>query len=417
MQEHPEVDVVTVGTGWTAAIIAQQMADAGLQVVSLERGGARWTWPDFAHNHDYLRYAQRNAMMQDLSKESWTWRPNPGVPALPFREHGGHQLGQGLGGAGAHWAAESWRFQPEDFHYRSHHLDRYGADKLPEGNAIHDWPVSYEELEPFYDRFEYDVGVSGRAGNIGGQIVPGGNPFEGWRSRPFPLPPLATMSFGELFIEAIADNFDHSDLDFIGGGRISDAGGEADPIGIVGDIPWLGGQDEARQWGRQFKDAMPAAYNSTTVLVVHAEDMSFESKFMDLDPTYTDALGLPLLRLTYDWSDNERNMYRYLAARAEEIMLAMGADEIAVVDELPGYMISQGPTHPTGGAIMGTDPSNSVCNKYGQVWDAPNLFVTGAAQFPQNPGANPTETICALAYYTADAVQNGYLHRPEELMT
>lgn len=65
---------------------------------------------------------------------------------------------------------------------------------------------------------------------------------------------------------------------------------------------------------------------------------------------------------------------------------------------------------------MGTDDGNSVCNKYGQVWDAPNVFVVGAALYPQNPGSNPTETACALAYHTCDAITNGYLNRPEELM-
>ena len=202
MQRHDEVDAVLVGTGWAASIVAQQLTEAGQQVVALERGRAQWTYPDFAHNHDYLKYAHRKAMLQDISKETWTWRPNRDSPSLPFREFGSKTVGQDLGGTGAHWAAGSWRFLPTDFTYRTHHIERYGIDKLPEGCTVQDWPLTYDELEPFYDRFEYDIGVSGVAGNLNGVIVPGGSPFEGWRSRPFPLPPLEIQRHGQMFVDA-----------------------------------------------------------------------------------------------------------------------------------------------------------------------------------------------------------------------
>ena len=65
---------------------------------------------------------------------------------------------------------------------------------------------------------------------------------------------------------------------------------------------------------------------------------------------------------------------------------------------------------------MGTDPGNSVTNSYGQVWDTPNVFVTGAALFPQNPGANPTGTVGALTLRTADALRNRYFASPGELL-
>jgi gluconate 2-dehydrogenase alpha chain len=65
---------------------------------------------------------------------------------------------------------------------------------------------------------------------------------------------------------------------------------------------------------------------------------------------------------------------------------------------------------------MGTDPGNSVTNSYGQVWDTPNVFVTGAALFPQNPGANPTGTIGALTYRTAEALEKRWFAHPDELL-
>ena len=53
-----------------------------------------------------------------------------------------------------------------------------------------------------------------------------------------------------------------------------------------------------------------------------------------------------------------------------------------------------------------------MTNKYGQVWDTPNVFVTGAALYPQNPGLNPTGTLLALAYYTAEAIKTRYVKDP-----
>ena len=73
-------------------------------------------------------------------------------------------------------------------------------------------------------------------------------------------------------------------------------------------------------------------------------------------------------------------------------------------------------THLCGGAIMGTDPSTSAINRYLQSWDVPNLFVTGASGFPQNAGYNPTGTLSALAFWSADAIRNRYLKNPGPLV-
>jgi len=90
---------------------------------------------------------------------------------------------------------------------------------------------------------------------------------------------------------------------------------------------------------------------------------------------------------------------------------------VATTPEIPDYNIAKyQSTHPTGGCIMGSSPGDSVTNSYGQVWDTPNVFVTGAALFPQNPGANPTGTVAALAYRTADAVAARYWGSPNELL-
>jgi gluconate 2-dehydrogenase alpha chain len=65
---------------------------------------------------------------------------------------------------------------------------------------------------------------------------------------------------------------------------------------------------------------------------------------------------------------------------------------------------------------MGTDPQTSALNRYLQSWDVPNLFVMGASAFPQNAGYNPTGTVAALAYWSADAIRNQYLKNPGQLL-
>ena len=98
MKRHAEVDVVTIGGGMTASILASQiLPTTSYRMVSLEQGPAQWTYPDFAHNHDSLRFQNRYAMMQDLGRTTWTWRPDERSPSLPYRQFGSFHPGQGLG--------------------------------------------------------------------------------------------------------------------------------------------------------------------------------------------------------------------------------------------------------------------------------------------------------------------------------
>ena len=153
----------------------------------------------------------------------------------------------------------------------------------------------------------------------------------------------------------------------------------------------------------KWQEELRRNWDAVVSLDIQGESLPYEDHRLDLDPTYQDVFGAPLLRLTYDFRPNDAALYRYLAQRCVEIMDAMGPDRSAVTEELDPYSVSDyQSTHNTGGAIMGADPSDSVTNSYGQVWDTPNLYVTGAALYPQNPGHNPTATLCALAYRTAD---------------
>ena len=201
MAVQKRVNVVTIGAGWTAAIFAQILTEAGLNVVSIEQGPERWANPDFAHNHDPLRYHVRHAMMQNLAKETWTWRPNPNAPTLPMRKYGSFNPGQGIGGSAIHWSGMLWRYLKSDFNYRTHYTEKYGKDKLPPGNRIK-LPLGYEELEPYYTKMEYDIGASGQAGNLNGVKIEGGNVFEEPRSSPYPLPPLNVTIPSRMFADA-----------------------------------------------------------------------------------------------------------------------------------------------------------------------------------------------------------------------
>src|SRR5689334_9171899 len=199
-----KVDVAIVGFGWTGSILAKELLDAGLQVVALERGGFRDTIPDFAPTHiqDELRYAVRMGIFEQPARETLTFRNSMDQEALPMRHLGSFRPGAGAGGAGVHWNGQMWRCLPTDLVLKSHYTERYGAKFIPEGMTIQDWGVTYDELEPCFDKFEYLLGVSGQAGNIGGQVHAGGNPFEGPRKRGFPLPPLKRSAGTMLFDKA-----------------------------------------------------------------------------------------------------------------------------------------------------------------------------------------------------------------------
>ncbi|MDA8232312.1 MAG: GMC family oxidoreductase [Magnetospirillum sp.] len=202
------VDAVIVGMGWCGAILARELADLGLSVVGLERGEWRNTHPDFApgHMHDELGIAVRGQLAQDASRQTVTFRNHAGETALPLRRLGDFRPGEGVGGRGATWSGRSLRLLASDFSLRSGIIRRYGEKAVGPDMTIRDWPLSSEDLEPFYDRFEYVCGVSGKAGNIRGRIVEGGNPFEAPRSRRYPNPPLHA-SLAMILFEAAARRF------------------------------------------------------------------------------------------------------------------------------------------------------------------------------------------------------------------
>jgi gluconate 2-dehydrogenase alpha chain len=103
-----------------------------------------------------------------------------------------------VGGTTLHYWAQSWRLNPWDFAVASRTRQRYGSSRLPPGTTVEDWPFGLDELEPYYERVENELGVSGQAGNVRGAIDRRGNIFEGPRARGYPMPPLRGSGFTEM---------------------------------------------------------------------------------------------------------------------------------------------------------------------------------------------------------------------------
>jgi gluconate 2-dehydrogenase alpha chain len=199
MKRLKPVDVVIAGSGWTGLLMAKEITSrTSLSVVVLERGPARKT-SDYNTGMDEPDYAVRLRMMQNLSDETLTHRHSAKAAAAPVRQYGSFQPGTGTGGAGEHWGALSFRFSPEVFRLGSHIREKHGESNLPANVAVQDWGVTYDELEPNYWRAEQMMGVCGKAGNLKGVKIAGGNPFEGPRSHEYPLPPHKTTYLTTVF--------------------------------------------------------------------------------------------------------------------------------------------------------------------------------------------------------------------------
>lgn len=585
-QRKPKVDAVIIGLGWTGSILAYELCRAGLNVVAIERGPWRDTATDYniGTAPDELRYAVRQDIFLRPAQTALTARNTPDQRALPIRRYGSFLPGNGVGGAGVHWNGQTWRYLPSDFVLNSHITQRYGAKKLPANHMIQDWGVTYDDLEPYFTQFDEIAGITGKAGNLAGKKIAGGNVFEGQRSKEYPNPPMkktnpeyafekaalelglhpfprpganvtrgytntygvrmapctycgfcewfgcanysksspqtcvlpalmrmpnfevrtlsevtqinksadgkhatgvtyvdsqdqeweqpaelvvlaafqtfnvqlllhskigqpydystgkgvvgknlayqtwagatgyfedahmnpfaASGSTGTALDDYNGDNFDHTNLDFIGGASVTAGFANGRPINYHPTLPGT------PTWGAEWKKAVARDYNHFASVGGQGSSMAYRDVFMDLDPTYKDRFGRPLLRMTFDFKDNDMKMAAYLADRCEEIMKAMKPSRYIgkTSSKAPWNVVPYQSTHLTGGAIMGADPTTSVLNRYLQSWDLSNLFVMGASAFPQNAGYNPTGTVGALACMAADAITTQYLKTPGKPM-
>ena len=171
-----EVDFVIVGSGGAGGVLAKELSTAGFRVVVLEQG--RYLRED-DFQHDEFKVIFQNALTNDWKRQPNTFRKTEQdkanvQPCILY--------GRVVGGGTVHFTANYWRFHEIDFVERS----KLGA--IP-GTGFADWPITYADLEPYYTKVEWEVGVSGQAGV---------SPFDPPRSKPYPLPPLPVKSTGVL---------------------------------------------------------------------------------------------------------------------------------------------------------------------------------------------------------------------------
>jgi len=171
-----EPDFLVIGAGAAGGVVAKELATAGFRVVVLEQGP--WLHErDF--RHDELWINRQHALTNDPVRQPNTRRTRETETATVQPTVG---YGRMVGGGSVHFTGNYWRFHEIDF--------REGSRVGPvAGAALEDWPISYAELEPYYTKAEWELGISGQAGL---------NPREPPRSRPYPLPPLPIKSVGTV---------------------------------------------------------------------------------------------------------------------------------------------------------------------------------------------------------------------------
>jgi gluconate 2-dehydrogenase alpha chain len=577
--------VVIVGGGLTAGLVARQLTAKGVDVLVLERGGDHSEGAEarLPTQRDELRWDTHQGLIQDWSVQTYSLRHSSKETALPIRWMEAFLPGEGMGGAANHWNGHTWRWAEYDPVLRSHYEQRYGKKAIPADVLLQDWGTTYAEMEPYHDLFEKLFGLSGKAGNIKGQVQLGGNPFEAPRRDDYPQKPLEPTEAGLVFrataeklgyhpfptpaanssapytnpdgqklgqcqycghcerfiCEAKAkaspelllypmlkqrkgfeirlrchvlglnhdakgkrvtgvryvdlvtgqeyeqpadavvlgaftmtntkllltsrigkpynaatrtgvvgknfcyqtnsgvnlfmkdrwfnpflatgstqtviddfnnDNFDHSGLGFLGGGGIGASMFHGRPISARRVPPGT------PQWGTAWKRANAQWYVHSMALGIQGSCYPHRDNYLSLDPTYTDAYGQPLVRMTFDWRENELKMSEYVTGKMADVAKAIGADIVgpAAPRKAPFDTRQYQSTHITGGTIMGTDPGTSVVSPHLQHWDAHNLFVVGASVYPHNSGFNPTGPLGALALRLGDDLVS-YSERPRML--
>jgi choline dehydrogenase-like flavoprotein len=169
-----EVDFVVVGSGAAGGIVAKELSSAGFRVVVLEQGPWR-TEADFVH--DEIKIFNQSWLTNDWTKSPNTFRKTEKEkavtkPALAY--------GRMVGGTSNHFSANFWRFREIDFKEAS-------VKGTLAGTGFTDWPITYQDLEPYYTKVDWEVGVAGAPG-----------PYDPPRSRPYPMPPHPPKSTGVL---------------------------------------------------------------------------------------------------------------------------------------------------------------------------------------------------------------------------
>jgi gluconate 2-dehydrogenase alpha chain len=561
----PKTGVVVVGLGGAGGVAVLPLTQAGIDVVGIEAG----SWLKTAEMvPDELRIQRLGwpPGPQKVRGEAPTSRANASATA----NRAGSVMINAVGGTTMHYMAQAWRLNPWDFRVVSETRQRYGANRIPSGSTVEDWPIRYEDLEPYYDKCEYALGISGKAGNIQGKKFADGNFFEGVRAREYPMPALRMtgfmdhmakagrsialhpfvgpaailsqpyegrfacgyhgycMSLGchleaksspavstipkaqktgrlQILTEASVtrvevdsngratgvtfirnneeffqpadvvflaaqtlenvrllllsttpafpkglsnnhgqvgqhyfshaqfgsvsavfpmdlrnwygtpgqgvccddwadDNFDHSSLDFIGGGTMY-VYGERRPLAAVNAAANQGGG--AQTWGSAWKKGLIERVDRTNSSYMQRSTFPYEGNYLDLDPAVRDPLGNPVIRITASFRENEQKISQYVGQKMREWYTAAGAIQVTGTGTIQAGSAMGNSTHAYGGTRMGNNPDTNVLNRWGISHEVPNLAIAGGSVMGTSGARNPTLTLQALAWMTAEhIVQN-----------
>ena len=158
-------------------------------------------------------------------------------------------------------------------------------------------------------------------------------------------------------------------------------------------------------WGADYKEYLRKGFSRFMGLQLLVEPLPYEDKYLDLDPTHKDRHGIPVCRITNPPHENERRMVQFIGQKGQEILTQsarlFGGGQVWGESSVRMTHIM---THDTGGTRMGSSPENSVTNRYGQMWQVPNLFPVGGSLFPSMSGHNPTQTIWMLSSWVGSAI-------------
>ncbi len=171
-------DVCVIGTGAGGGVMSQELTAAGFRVVALQRG-------PYLRNRDFVSDDELRVVRLFSPDQLETWRPDPATPAETGRFN---YVAHCVGGTMTIWGGWNWRFRPDEFRVLS-------AEGPMNGASLADWPIDYAELEPYYERAEWDFGVSG---------VAGANRFGPPRRRGYPNPPVPDRTASRRFAKAAA---------------------------------------------------------------------------------------------------------------------------------------------------------------------------------------------------------------------
>jgi len=196
------------------------------------------------------------------------------------------------------------------------------------------------------------------------------------------------------------DNFDHSSHDFIGGANLW-AMSDRRPITAAG----MNTFGLAPSWGSQWKAFIKVNADRSHSSYIQKTTLPYEENYLDLDPVVKDPLGRPVTRITGEFKDNERKLATFSQDKMEEWYRAAGATAV-VRGPVGGAMGAS--THAYGGTRMGRNPETNVVNEWGMSHEVPNLGVMGGSVMGTSGARNPTLTLQALAWRTADYVAKNW---------